>query len=108
MNIKKYKYRKMQRKHTKELVKVAKKTKDFDYGYFHDLVMKQIHNMYEMYGDRDVVWQVDESRLEIVGQLKEIIDLNDKLPASVSYEDERNTVKQIYTKIGEYIMYWWD
>lgn len=106
MNIKKY--RKMQRKHTKELVKVAKKTKDFDYGFFHELVMKQIHNMCEMYSDRECVLQVDESRLEIVNQLKEIIDLNDKLSATVSYEDEKDILKQIYTKIGENIMYWWD
>lgn len=106
MNIKKY--RKMQRKHTKELVKVAKKTKDFDYGFFHKLVMKQIHSMYEMYSDRECVLQVDESRLEIVNQLKEIIELNNKLSVTVSYEDEKDVLKQIYTKIGENIMYWWD
>lgn len=106
MNMKKY--RKMQRKHTKELVKVAKKTKDFDYEFFHNLVMKQIHNMYEMYSDRECVLQVDESRLEIVNQLKEIIDLNNKLSVTVSYEDEKDILKQIYTKIGENIMYWWD
>ena len=106
MNIKKY--RKMQRNHTKELVKVAKKTKDFDYGYFHKLVMKQIHNMYEMYSDRECVLQSDESRLEIVNQLKEIIDLNDKLSVAVTYEDEKDILKQIYTKIGENIMYWCD
>lgn len=104
----KIKYRKMQRKHTKELVKVAKKTKDFDYGFFHALVMKQIHNMYEMYSDRECVLQVDESRLEIVNQLKEIIELNNKLSVTVSYEDEKDILKQIYTKIGENIMYWWD
>lgn len=106
MNIKKY--RKMQRKHTKELVKVAKKTKDFDYGFFHELVMKQIHNMYEMHSDRECVLQVDESRLEIVNQLKEIIELNNKLSVTVSYKDEKDILKQIYTKIGENIMYWWD
>lgn len=106
MNIKKY--RKMQRKHTRELVKVAKKTKDFDYGFFHGLVMRQIHNMYEMYSDRECIMQVDESRLEVVNQLKEIIDLNDKLSATVSYENEKDILKQIYTKIGENIMYWWD
>lgn len=106
MNIKKY--RKMQRKHTKELVKVAKKTKDFDYGFFHDLVMKQIHNMYEMYSDRECVLQVDESRLEIVNQLREIIDLNNKLTVATLPEDEDAILNQIYTKIGENIMYWWD
>lgn len=106
MNIKRF--RKMQRKHTKELVKAAKKAKDFDYYYFHNLVMKQIHNMYEMYSDRECIFQSDESRLEIVNQLKEIIDLNDKLSVAVTYEDERDILKQMYTKIGENIMYWWD
>ena len=106
MNIKRF--RKMQRKHTKELVKVAKKTKDFDYCYFHNLVMKQIHNMYEMYSDRECIMQVDELRLEIVNQLKEIIDLNDKLSVTVTYEDKKDILKQIYTKIGENMMYWWD
>nr|DAI08177.1 MAG TPA: hypothetical protein [Caudoviricetes sp.] len=86
---------------------MARKTKDFDYGFFHELVMKQIHNMYEMYSDRECVLQVDESRLEIVNQLKEIIDLNNKLSVTVSYEDEKDVLKQIYTKIGENIMYWW-
>lgn len=100
-------YKKLQKKHTKELVKMARKTKDFDYGFFHELVMKQIHNMYEMYSDRECVLQVDESRLEIVNQLKEIIDLNNKLSVTVSYEDEKDVLKQIYTKIGENIMYWW-
>ena len=106
MNIKKY--RKLQKKHTKKLVKVAKRTKDFDYMYFHRLVMKQIHNMYEMYSDRECVLQVDESRLEIVNQLKEIIEMNNKLSVTVSYEDEKDVLEQIYTKIGENIMYWWD
>lgn len=106
MNIKRF--RKMQRNHTKELVKVAKKTKDFDYNCFHNLVMKQIHNMYEMYSDRECIMQVDESRLEIVNQLKEVIDLNDKLSVTVTYEDKKDILKQIYTKIGENMMYWWD
>lgn len=106
MNIKKY--RKLQKKHTKKLVKVAEKTKDFDYMYFHRLVMAQIQNMYELYMNRDVIWQVDESRQQIVDQLKEIIDLNDKIEASTSYEDEEKLLKQIYTKIGENIMCWWD
>lgn len=76
--------------------------------------MKQIHNMCEMYSDRECVLQVDESRLEIVNQLKEIVDLNEiielnnKLSVTVSYEDEKDILKQIYTKIGENIMYWWD
>lgn len=106
MNIKRF--RKMQRNHTKELVKVAKKTKDFDYHYLHNLVMKQIYNMYEMYSDRECIMQVDELRLEIVNPLKEIIELNNKLSVSVSYEDKNDILKQIYTKIGENIMYWWD
>ena len=106
MNVKKY--RKLQKKHTKKLVKVAKKTKDFDYGYFHDLVMTQIQNMYELYEDRDVIWQVDESRQEIADQLKEIIDLNDKIVASTLPDDEQELLKQIYTKIGKNIMCWWD
>lgn len=106
MNIKKYK--KLQKKHTKELVKIARKTKDFDYGFFHDLVMKQIQNMYEMYSDRECILQVDESRLEIVNQLREIIDLNNKLTVATLPEDEDAILNQIYTKIGENIMYWWD
>ena len=106
VNIKRF--RKMQRKHTKELVKAAKKAKDFDYWYFHELVTKYIRNMYEMYSDRECIFQSDESRLEIVNQLKEIIDLNDKLSVAVTYEDERDILKQMYTKIGENIMYWWD
>lgn len=106
MNVKKY--RKLQKKHTKKLVKVAKKTKDFDYEYFHNLVMTQIQNMYEMYENREVIYQIDGSRRQIADQLKEIIDLNDKFVDSMSYEDDEKLLKEIYTKIGENIMCWWD
>ena len=106
MNVKKY--RKLQKKHTKKLVKVAKKTKDFDYGYFHDLVMTQIQNMYEMYEDRDIVWQSDESRQQIADQLKEIIDLDNEIEAFTPPWEEEELLRQIYIKIGENIQYWWD
>lgn len=106
MNVKKY--RKLQKKHTKKLVKVAKKTKDFDYMFFHKLVMTQIQNMYELYEDKEIIYQIDDSRQSIADQLKEIIDLNNKIEVSTPPWEEEELLRQIYMKIGENIQYWWD
>lgn len=53
-------------------------------------------------------WQMPNSNTFQIKPINEIIELNNKLSVTVSYEDEKDVLKQIYTKIGENIMYWWD
>lgn len=131
-------YRKMYRKHRKEMIRLAKEDKDFDWSYLHDLVITKIRHMYEYYSNGDNVYQVDESRLQIVEQLKYVLDLQcelehlyDNFSSAVIIENtdgshsicrdeestkkllataERETLlyKEIYSYIGEYIQSWWD
>lgn len=69
-------YRKMHRKHRRELIKLAKKTGEWDWGYFHDMVLMQVKHMHEYYTAGNNVWQTDESRLPIIEQLQHILDVD--------------------------------
>ena len=73
------KFRKMHRRHRKELVKLAKETGEWDSCWLHRSVIMQIMHMHEYYYAGNNVWQVDESRLEIVEQLQHILDLVSEL-----------------------------
>ena len=42
-------FRKMHRRHRKELVALAKDTYEFDWGWLHDSILMQIRHMYEYY-----------------------------------------------------------
>lgn len=128
-------YRKMYRRHRKELVKHAKETREWDYGWFYDGTIMQIRHMYEYYSARNNVYQSDESLNEILGQLKHVLDLNDELDhlwdnhtskciinddssitpteeSGKSYIEIRNReqklYEEIYSYIGKYIQWWWD
>ena len=128
-------YRKTHRRHRRELVKLAKETYEWDWGWLHDSVIMQIRHMYEYFSDKNNVWQADESRLQVVEQLKHVLDLNEELnnlwenyeshlihheDGSVSVSDEGskqyNAIKdreqelyeEIYSYIGKYIQWWWD
>ena len=128
-------YHKMHRRHRKELVKHAKETREWDWGWLYDSTIMQIRHMYEYFSDGNNVWQVDESRLEIVEQLKHVLDLNDELDhlwddyesnliknddgsVTVSNEGhkkyaaiwdrEQELYEEIYSYIGKYIQWWWD
>ena len=120
------------------MIRLAKEDKDFDWSYLHDLVITKIRHMYEYYSNGDNVYQVDESRLQIVEQLKYVLDLHcelehlyDNFSSAVIIENadgshsicrdeestkkllataERETLlyKEIYSYIGEHIQSWWD
>ena len=91
--------------------------------------------MYEYYKNGNNVWQSDESRLEIVEQLKEVLDIFDeiekldncdtyydyrkqtsyyiisdtkKLDVKEYYKYEDELYIKLYSTIGKYIRYWWD
>jgi hypothetical protein len=131
-------YRKMYRKHRKEMIRLAKEDRDFDWSYLHDLVITKIKHMYEYYHDGNNVWQTDETRIPILDQLSYVLDLQYELdhlyddlePAIIDYskdgswtvsrnkesatkvqallEKESELYKSIYSFIGEHIEEWWD
>lgn len=128
-------YRKMYRKHRKELIKHAKTIREWDYGYLHDSVMMQIRHMYEYYTAGYNVYQCNESKNQIIEQLKHVLDLNAKFDtlwddwdrdhiqnedgsiaatekSADSYWTVRNKetalYEEIYSYIGKNIEWWWD
>ena len=116
-------YYKMHRRHRKELIKLAKEDREWDWSYFHTLVMTKIKHMYEYYSAGNNVWQSEESLNTVLSTLKEVIDLDeewdnlwdncyDKDNARVTVlkyrEREEEIVKELYKKVGENMMWWWD
>ena len=130
-------YRKMHRRQRKELVKHAKETRVYDWGWLHDSIIMQVRHMYEYYSAGNNVWQSDETLLPIIEQLKHILDLeaeidrmqDDDLGAKYIHENgvctafypddytervhewhkrEQELYEEIYETIGKYLRYWWD
>ena len=131
-------YNRMYRRHRRELVKLAKETREWDYSWLYRSIIMQIKHMHEYYSNGNNVWQVDESRLEIVEQLQHILDLNDELGNRLDdccgielvYEDDKvvgynspddflerykenekriqELYEEIYSSIGKHIQCWWD
>lgn len=128
-------YRKMYRRHRKELIKHAKETREWDWCWLHDSTIMQIQHLYDYYAEGNNVWQCDESRHEILDQLAHVLDLNDELEhiwdnyesnivnnedGSISVTEEghkkysairdreRELYEEIYSYIGKYIQWWWD
>lgn len=123
-------YNKMHRRHRKELIKHAKKTGEWDWCWLHESIIMQIKHMHEYYSAGNNVWQVDESRLKIVEQLKHILDLqseidrmeDDEYCVDCVYENdmlikdkileyekkEQELYEELYGSIGKYLRWWWD
>ena len=109
-------YRKMYRRHRRELVKHAKETHEWDWMWLHQSVIMQIRHMHEYYTEGNNVWQVDESRNKILEQLQHVLDLEaeiekvDEAPGGY-YEyiqNLKNLKSEMYKYIGEHIFEWWD
>lgn len=131
-------FRKMHRRHRKELIKHAKETGEWDWDWLHESVIMQIKHMYEYYSAGNNVWQVDESRFEIVEQLKHVLDLQAEIDRMQEddcgaeyiykgeevvkvihpddykdrvlnwYEKEQELYQELYSYIGKYLRWWWD
>ena len=128
-------YNKMYRRHRKELISLAKKDRDFDYGWLDEFVRTKIRHMYEYFSGRNNVCQSDESLNEILEQLKHVLDLYEEMDGlwdnyesnliknadgSVTVTDdgtkkykyirtrEQELYEEIYSYIGRFIQYWWD
>ena len=72
-------YRKMHRRHKRELVKLAKTIREWDYGWLYDSTIMQIRHMYEYYTAGNNVWQSDESLLPLIDSLKYVLNLDNEL-----------------------------
>lgn len=128
-------YRKMYRRHRKELINLAKKDRDWDYGWLDQFVLTKIQHMYEYFSERNNVWQTEESLNEILDQLEHVLDLYEEMDSlwddyesnlitnedgSVTVTDEggkkysairnreQELYEEIYSYIGKYIQWWWD
>lgn len=128
-------YRKMYRRHRKELIGLAKQDRDFDWGWLDEFVRVKIKHMYEYFSEGNNVCQSDESLNEILEQLKYVLDLYEEMDSlwdnyesnlienedgsvtvtdegSKKYLDIRNReqelYEEIYSYIGKYIQWWWD
>jgi hypothetical protein len=115
-------YYKMRRKHRKELIKLAKEDREWDWGYLHNLVMAKILQMYEYYEAGNNVWQSEESLSRVLSTLKEVIDLDKKWDdawdecvqsnapdrLSVYYDTQEKLAKELYGCIAENMFWWWD
>ena len=114
-------YRKMRRRHKKELIKLVKADRPWDTCYLHNLVITKIKHMYEYYSAGNNVWQTDETRIPICVQLNHILQLQDELDhlydrdgkfsveeVTNIWERESELYKSIYTFIGEHMEEWWD
>lgn len=130
-------FNKMHRRHRKELIKHAKKTDEWDWGYLHDSIIMQIKHMHEYYAAGNNVWQTDKSRMVTVEQLQHILDLNAQIDrlwddccqldithidgraeiifpddfrekANQLYKREQELYEELYHYIGKYLRWWWD
>ena len=128
-------YNKMYRRHRKELLKLAKTIREWDYCWLYDSTIMQIKHMYEYYSKGNNIFQSEESLNTILEQLKHVLDLDDELEhlwdnyeshlienddGSVSVSDEgakrysdirdreQELYEEIYSYIGKVILYWWD
>ena len=128
-------YRKMYRRHRRELVKLAKQDRDFDYGWLDEFVHTKIKHMYEYFSNGNNVWQSEDSLGEILEQLKHVLDLyyemdhlwDDYESSAIKNDDgsitatsesakkflyiknrEQELYEEIYSYIGRFIQYWWD
>lgn len=130
-------FRKMHRRHRKELIKHAKQTCEWDWSWLHDSIIMQVRHMLEYYTERNNVWQSDETRLPIIEQLQHILDLeaeidrmqDDDNGVEYIYENgvckpvypddfrervqkwcdrEQELYEELYGLIGKHLRWWWD
>lgn len=97
----------------KDLMKLVKKYSPYDYYHLHKIVMTIISNMWFTYRFNRGVFQEEESCNKIADELWEVMALNSKIEGTQMDLDpdpklEPELYKKLYSKIGEYIMEWWD
>lgn len=83
-------YHKIIKKYNKKLKKDIKEFRPYDWGFIASTIIDMLKYMYEYYDNGYNVYQVDESRLEIVKSLGEVLNLfneADKVNDGVNFKD---------------------
>lgn len=104
-------YYKMQRKHRKELIKLAKEDRDWDWEYLHVLVITKIRHMYEYQSAGNCVMESEDTP-NIIAELKHVLDLQNEIDTQKPHfcinDFEIEKYREIYEYIGSNILGWWD
>ena len=100
-------YYKMHKRHRKELIEHAKKTKEWDWCFLHDSVMMQIKHMHEYYSAGNNVYQIDESRNEIIKQLEYVLSMEGQIERG-ECDNLEEKYEEMYRYIGKNMANWWD
>ena len=70
-------YKKMRKRHHKELRKLAKDDRPWDWEYIHDLVVLKVKQVYEYYMAGNCVTQAKEEREKLLKSMKKVMDILD-------------------------------
>lgn len=94
--LKKRAYKKLMRKQKKERIKWAKEFRMWDWGFLDDLIFNLIAQMKDYYELGWNVWQIEESKQEIIDELKEALRLKDaREDAYTNYIEKYPTLEPI-------------
>lgn len=72
-------YKKMRKRHRKELKKMVKEDRPWDWEYFHDLIVLKLRQTYEYYVAGNYVHQAKEERKELLKSMKKVMDILDAI-----------------------------
>lgn len=97
-------YAKMRRRHRRELVRLAKKSEEFDFGYLHVLVKTKLGHFLEYYEAGNNVHHTDESIARVIGSLKHALALAEKIENDESIPPRMDELYgEFYSYVGENI-----
>lgn len=104
-------YRKMHRKHKRELVKLAKEDREWDWEYLHILVVTKIRHMHEYFTAGNCMMECEETP-NIIAELKHVLDLQERIdtqaPHCLINEQDVKLYQEIYHCIAQNLLGWWD
>ena len=104
-------YRKMHRKHTRELIKLVKADREWDWEYLHILVVTKIRHMHEYFTAGNCMMECEETP-NIIAELKHVLDLQERIdtqaPHCLINEQDVKLYQEIYQCIAQNLLGWWD
>ena len=92
----KRRYRKFRKKYRRELLKLAKADRCWDWGFMVDILLHMLKGRLTFYKNGDNVWQSEESLTEVISTLEEAIRL-----LEYAYDDSNfmfHDVKEYFAK----------
>lgn len=95
-------YRKFQKRYLKQLIKLAKADRCWDWSYMYDILLHMLKGRLEYYNNGDNVWQAEDSLKEIIQSLTKAIEL-----LEYAYDDTNFMFEDIiiYFENNEHIDY---